>query len=210
MTSAHEIAALLSASAAFVATALGFVKFWQDRSERRIMKHQEQTMANTMRGILRGLAAQTMRQIAGVPAEQIYSLDVRLRSGECLRVPLLEKTWVQYLPSLSLMLIRSNKIETEFLMDVTDPSFLPWHSHTGTEEVTIIRGSMIDLSTGHRYAIGETWQIPAEQWHRAQFEAGTLCRVVLRPPLETAAVNPIDLSHMHQAFDYEADPLTKK
>jgi quercetin dioxygenase-like cupin family protein len=160
-------------------------------------------MANTMRAILRGLAAQTMRQIAGIPPEQIYSLDVRLRSGESLRVPLLEKTWVQYLPSLSLMLIRSGKEETEFLMDVTDPAFLPWHSHTGTETVTVIRGSMVDLTTARKYLPGETWEISAEQWHRAQFDAGTLCRVLIRPPLETAALHPIDLSHMEQAFAYE-------
>jgi quercetin dioxygenase-like cupin family protein len=203
MTTTAEIATLLSATAAFMVAALGLVKYWQDRSEKRIMRHQEATMANTMRAILRGLAAQTMRQIAGIPPEQIYSLDVRLRSGESLRVPLLEKTWVQYLPSLSLMLIRSGKEETEFLMDVTDPAFLPWHSHTGTETVTVIRGSMVDLTTARKYLPGETWEISAEQWHRAQFDAGTLCRVLIRPPLETAALHPIDLSHMEQAFAYE-------
>jgi hypothetical protein len=40
MTTTAEIATLLSATAAFMVAALGLVKYWQDRSEKRIMKHQ--------------------------------------------------------------------------------------------------------------------------------------------------------------------------
>jgi quercetin dioxygenase-like cupin family protein len=201
----HETGQLLSGMAAMLVALVAAMKFIQDRSEKRIKRHQEATIHNTMRDVLRSLAAQTMRQIEGIPPEKIFSLDVRLRSGEQIHVPLLAKTWIQYLPSLSLMLIRSCKTETEMLMDVLEPAFLPWHSHTESEAVTVIRGRMIDLQTGHIYGPGETWEIPAESWHRAQFDAGTLCRIIVRPPLETAATRPIDLSHMPSAFAYEEE-----
>jgi quercetin dioxygenase-like cupin family protein len=205
MTILSEIGILLSGIAAMLAGCLGLIKFWHTRTEKRVKAICESTLANSMRSVLRAIENQTNKLIEGVPAEEIYSFDVRLKSGDVLYVPLLLRTWVQYLPGMSVMLIRQSKHETEFLMEVANPAFLPWHAHTEAESVTVIRGHMLDLQTGMRYEEGMTWEIPAEEYHRAQFDAGTLLRIVCRPPLQNAVERPIDLTPLHKSFDYEED-----
>jgi quercetin dioxygenase-like cupin family protein len=199
-----EVGIILSGVAAIVGAAVAALKYIQDRSEKRMIEHCERAMNNTMRAVLKGLANATLRQIKDISPADIISFDVRLKSGEVLCVPLIMRQWIQYLPSMALMLTRHTDTETEFLMEVTDPAFLPWHSHSELEAVTVIRGRMIDLQTAVAYAPGETWEIPPEVFHRAQFDAGTLCRVLCRPPLLDAARRPIDLAHMEEAFDHEA------
>jgi quercetin dioxygenase-like cupin family protein len=205
MTIISEIGVLLSGIAAMLGGSLALIRFWHTRTENRLKKLCETTMANSMRSILRAIEVQTNKLIDGVPKDEIYSFDVRLKSGDVLFVPLLLRTWVQYLPGMSVMLIKQGKHETEFLMEVESPAFLPWHAHTEAESVTVIRGHMIDLRTGTRYHEGDTWDIPAEEFHRAQFDAGTLLRIVCKPPLLNAIERPIDLSPIHKSFDFEED-----
>jgi hypothetical protein len=203
ITMIHEYGPLLSGMAALMAVMLAALRFLQDRSERRIKTHHEQTVATTMREVLREMARQTLRDIEGVPLREIYCLDVRLQSGRVMGIPMVLRRWVQYLPGLSLMLTRTDREETEFFMEVSSPSFLPWHSHEEQESIWVIRGWMTDMSSGKRYGAGEFWKIDPEAMHRAWFEAGTLCRVVVRPPLLTAKERPVDLRDMETAFDYE-------
>jgi quercetin dioxygenase-like cupin family protein len=183
--------------------AVAVMKLIQDRSEKRMMQHCETSFTNTMRAVLKGLGNATMASIKGIPPCDIITFDVRFKSGEQICVPLVLDRWIQYLPSMKVMMTRHTAHETEVLMDVADPAFLPWHSHSEAEVVHVIRGRMIDLATNRVYGPGECWEIPAEVFHRAQFDAGTLCRVVCRPPLLDSTRRPIQMEEIQNAFQYE-------
>jgi len=199
-----EVGIILSGVAAIVGAAVAALKYLQDRSEKRMIAHCENAMTNTMRAVLKGLATSTMRQIKGMNPTEVISFDIRLKSGEQVCVPLIMRHWIQYLPSMAVMMTRHTEKETELLMEISDPAFLPWHSHSEAESVTVIRGRMVDLATGHVYKSGETWEIAAEVLHRAQFDAGTLCQVICRPPLLDSTRRAIDMDTIHHAFDYES------
>jgi quercetin dioxygenase-like cupin family protein len=199
-----EVGIMLSGVAAIVGAAVAALKFIQDRSEKRMIETCETHFTNTMRAVLKGLGNATMAAIKGIPPEDIITFDVRFKSGEQVCVPLVLDRWIQYLPSMKVMMTRHTETMTEVLMDVADPAFLPWHSHSEQESVTVIRGRMIDLATNIIYEAGETWEIPAEVFHRAQFDAGTLCRVVCRPPLIDSTRRPIKMTEIENAFEYEA------
>jgi quercetin dioxygenase-like cupin family protein len=204
LLSIPELGILLSGIAAIMGAAIAAMKFFQDRAEARLKEHCNTTMANSMRAVIKSLANSMLLKIKGMDPLEIITFDVRFKSGEQVCVPLVMKQWIQYLPSMSVMLTRHTEHETEVLMDVTDPAFLPWHSHSEAEIVTVLRGRMIDLATGNIYNPGDSWVIPAEIFHRAQFDAGTLCRVVCRPPLLDSTRRAVNMAEIEHAFEYEA------
>ena len=93
------------------------------------------------------------------------------------------RDWTEVLPGLEVKWQSNDETGSEFLIRSQGTTTFPLHSHSRTEIVETLRGSIIDIDRGHNYKSGEIWTIPAGQNHQASFVNAT-ARIRLEPACE--------------------------
>ena len=132
-------------------------------------------------------------------AENVRVIDLRFQEGLFFAVPIILDRWLQVLPEgAEVMGDRFGTSVTEYFLRCNHPTRLKDHCHLCEEVVTVLQGEMTDLNTGKVYRMGETWVVPAGEWHAVRFDAPArghgLFKVAVKPPLGSPLQTPLQLS----------------
>jgi hypothetical protein len=188
--------ALTGLLTAFSGIVLGVVKFWMNRTRRQLQMD--------LHAVLESHGARIMRQIDGVDPNTYVTLDFKQANGRSdLAIPLLRDRAVEPITGLFLTLEAIFPDRTEYQVSTREhpvPVRLPLHSHSGTESVTVIRGTLLDVATGRSYTEGETWHIEPGKNHSAEFYR-CIALAIMRPPLPLASVRPANLDAIRSVYD---------
>jgi len=167
-------------------------KRWHRRA---LSELTEATTASVQAVVARNLKAITDR----LDPESFFTLDLRFPNGETLHVPVVIGKPLGYLENITLMVTSHNKAGTFLIMECKGFGRITEHSHSTTEEVTVLSGTMTCLATGRVYKTGDKWVIPPHTLHGANCQ-DLLASVYHHPPLPTAAERPVSLEAMSKIF----------
>lgn len=199
----HDAAALITSITAAVVAISGIVKWLITRSERKMTA----LVSTTREDLLRAIAHNVERQFEGMDKSTYVTLDYRMDGDvACLYIPIAYNRVTECLQGMRLQLVDNSPDETVYSISTLGhhaPIRLHWHYHEEMELVQIIRGTVVDVSTGRRYTAGEVWVIEPGIRHIADFDAAyVLCTV--RPPLPFASQRPMNLEGITGVYDSTA------
>ena len=197
-----ELAAILAALAAFGGLILSVVRFWISRAEKRAA-HLSAKLDELLQVVASGMAA----TFASADARTYVTIDYRMDgTSDFLRIPIGLDRVTECLPGMRLQLLSQTARETTYSISTLgahQPLRFHWHYHEEAESIQVIRGTVLDVRTGRRYAPGETWTIAAGERHIADFDNAYVIATI-RPPLPSGADAPIKLEGMTSV--YQAPP----
>lgn len=185
----HEIHQLLASLATLLVAIIGVFQFYHNLRDKKDRK----LMATLMKDGLMELAKR-----AGPGKTQ--GIDIAFGDPSiAIRYPVILDEWVPLPWGLSVQGANFGHASTSYLLKCDNTARLLSHKHTGSEEVLVIKGEMVDLNTGVRYKPGETWVIPADTPHAVHFDAppqlneSFMALVTVRPRLPYTSEVPLDL-----------------
>lgn len=198
--SPHDAATLITAITTAVVAVSGIVKFLITRSEKKMTA----LVGATRTDLLRAIAHNMERQFEGLDKATYVTLDYRMDGDiACLRIPIAYNRVTECLQGMRLQLVDNSHEETVYSISTLGhhaPIRLHWHYHEEMELVQVIRGAVVDVSTGRRYTAGEVWVIEPGIRHIADFDSAyVLCTV--RPPLPFASQCPMNLDGIVGVYD---------
>ena len=177
-------------------TILAIVRKWIATATTNVQTSLTQILQNTGTALL--------RQFENVPEDTYLTLDFRQIDGSReLFVPLHPTIVSEPLLGLRLRLLAARPDSSVYEIDTLNhplPIRIPWHHHDGTETVTLVEGTMTDLTTGRTYHPGDTWEIPPGTDHTTEFHAAfAIAR--MRPPLPTGKTRPMKIEGITQIYE---------
>lgn len=134
--------------------------------------------------------------------DHTHVIRISFLTGHYLAVPLTRK-WVTVDRSgAAVQLLHSDAESTRYQLDCPAPYEIEAHHHPEIERVTVVYGSMQDMTSGKVYGPGETWEIPEGKSHHVLFSGETMVLIVVTPPLPTTRSVPLNLDDLPLIASY--------
>lgn len=146
------------------------------------------------------IARNLMDQAARHDPDDFFTLQVAFDSGLTLAVPMFPFTEVLVSENIRMAVLCHDRETTTVQLRCVGFGHLPRHSHADTCETVEIRSGVVThLETGRQYRAGEVWVVPPGEMHSATFHDAVVL-LTYKPPLPTAARQPVDLQNMRRIF----------
>lgn len=177
------------ANTVFQACLSGAAAFFAVRGMVRKMRKEMTDSQSHLARLRRAIEAAVER----AEADDVFSLDLTFRNGKTLYTAVIMGRAVPCWMGVQIQGVTTDATGTYYTIITDFGAELPDHRHEGDESVYVRRGVMTDLTTGTVYHKGDTWHIPAGEWHRVSFESNGIYECHIQPPLKSIAVQPLDL-----------------
>lgn len=190
------IGQFLAGLATFLTMAGGFTLWaW---STLKKLKHE--VIEATSAYIYRIIRAALEREAARHNPSSYYTLEIAFEGGHVMAVPMFPGVRMLIAENVEMAVNDHNKDGTELGLWCDGIGSLVRHRHMEScETVHVERGAVTCLETGAIYRAGDTWHIPQGEWHSVTFH-DCYCRIIHRPPLQTAAARPMNLDAIPAVF----------
>lgn len=169
-------------------TGAGFLRMlsWLKQFRKQVVA--EATTATMDAMISQGMLA----AIANLDPKGYFTLDLEYEAGGKDHLPVLRDRFLRISQNTVALVLDSSAKGTILSMVCQGHGRVESHRHAGSEELTVIQGTVTCLKTGEVYRAGDRRLTEPGVYHGAALHDAT-CILVHLPPLPTAAERPVSL-----------------